>query len=192
MSVTTSEFENQLNGRLADMESWKRCEWCGSDESEKRIGPRSKLCDSCKEWKRKERLALEWQRENPDRVGKEDGFYYERCVQFAALCREEGHIYSWKETVTPFKLESELEFLTEKFLGRKDKISGTIINFGQFSDAQRRLMMYMLERIHKVWLQHQRRSFATDATVTKYLSGSRPLRYKQTTAKPTTSASANG
>jgi hypothetical protein len=54
------------------------------------------------------------------------------------------------------------------------------------------LMMYMLERIHKVWLQHQRRSFATDATVTKYLSGSRPLRYKQTTAKPTTSASANG
>lgn len=167
VSVTTPEFEQHLNGWLADAENWRRCEWCGCDDGQKRIGPRSKLCESCKEWRRKERIALEWKRNNPSPFSKEEGLYHEYCIQFAALCREEGQVHSWKEAVTSFKLESELEFLTELFLGKKDKISGTIIEFGQFSEAQRRLLMYLLERMHKVWLRHSRRSFAIQQVMHK-------------------------
>jgi len=171
MSVTTPEFEQHLTEWLARLPNWRRCEWCGGDDGQKRIGPRSKLCDSCKEWRRKERLVLNWQRQNPDLVGKEEGIYYERCIQYALLCREEGHVHSWEGPVTPLNLELELEFLTEQCFGKRDKISGTIIEFSQFSDAQRRLLMYLFERMHKVWLQHNRRNFATDAAVSKYLSG---------------------
>ncbi|MFZ1085054.1 MAG: hypothetical protein WAN35_08830 [Terracidiphilus sp.] len=176
MSITTLEFEQHLNGWLAGIENWRRCEWCGCDDGQKRIGPRSKLCDSCKEWRRKERLALKWQQENPNCIGKEEGIHYEYCIQFANLCREEGHIQSWKGPITAIELESELEFLTEIFFGKKDKIGGTIIEFKQFSDAQRRLLMYIFRRMHKVWLQHSRRNFAIDAAVAKYLLGNQPDR----------------
>lgn len=114
---------------------------------------------------------MNWQQQNPDLVGKEEGIYYERCIQYALLCREEGHVHSWEGSITPLNLELEFEFLTEQCFGRRDKISGTIIEFSQSSDAQRRLLMYLFERVHKVWLQHNRRNFATDAAVSKYLSG---------------------
>jgi hypothetical protein len=160
MSVTTLEFEQHLNGWLAEMENWRRCEWCGCDDGQKRIGPRSKLCDSCKEWRRKDRLAAEWKQVNPDPFGQEDGIHYEYCIQFAALCREEGRIHSWEGPVTALELELELEFLSEQFFGKKDKVAGTVVEFKQFSDAQRRLLMYLFERMHKVWLRHSRRTFA--------------------------------
>ena len=151
------------------MESWKRCEWCGCDDGQKRIGPRSKLCDSCKEWRRKERLALEWQQENPDRVGKEEGIYYEYCIQFANLCREEGHQNSWKGPISPLKLEWTLQDLTHKILGKG--VFGSTVLFGKFSDAQRRLLMYMIEGMTKTNLRHHRSGYAMDAAITKYLSG---------------------
>jgi hypothetical protein len=160
MPVTTLEFEEHLNCLLTRMENWKRCEWCGCQEDQRRIGARSKLCDRCKKWRRKEQLALEWQRNNADLVGKEAGFYYEYCVQFANLCREEGAIHSWKGPIASLELETELEFLTEQFFGEKGKIGGTILTFGQFSDAQRRLLMYLFQRMHNVWLQHRRHDFA--------------------------------
>ena len=164
MSVTTSEFEEHLNCLLTTREGWKRCEWCGCQEDQRHIDPRSKLCDRCKKWSRKEQLALESQRNNPDLVGKEAGLHYEYWIQFANLCREEGQIHSWKGPVTSLELETELEFLTEQFFGKKDKIGGTILTFGQFSDAQRRLLMCLFERMHKIWLQHKRPDFAWENT----------------------------
>ena len=169
MSVTTLEFEEHLNCLLTRMENWKRCNWCGCQEDQRHIGPRSKLCDRCKKWSRKEQLALEWQRNNSDLVGKEAGLHYEYCIQFANLCREEGQIYSWKGPTTSLQLETSLEFLTEQFFGKKDKIGGTILTFGQFSDAQRRLLMYLFQRMRNVWLQHRRHDFAWDKTMRAYM-----------------------
>jgi hypothetical protein len=80
-------------------------------------------------------------------VGKEEGFYYEYCIQFAALCREEGQIHSWRGPITPLQLEWHLRSLTEPSLGKG--VFGSTIEFGQFSDAQRRLLMYMLEQMTK-------------------------------------------
>jgi hypothetical protein len=168
MLVTTLDFEQHLNTWLAGIEHWKRCEWCGCDDSQKRIGPRSKLCDSCKAWKRKERLALKWQQENPGLVKTQEGIYPEYCIQFAVLCREEGHISSWKGPVTPLKLEWEFQGFTEQFLGKG--IFANTIHFAQFSNAQRRLLMYMLEEMTKARLRRRRRSFAIDAAVAKHLS----------------------
>lgn len=170
MSVTTSKFEQHLNGLLRNMEDWKRCEWCGCQEDQRYIGPRSKLCDRCKRWRRKEQLALEWQRRNPDLVGKKAGLPYNYDIQFASLCRDEGQIHSWKGPITPLQLEAELEFLTEQFFGKKDRLGGTVITFGQFSDAQRRLLMYVFQRMHNVWLQHRRHDFALSQTLELFLS----------------------
>ena len=168
MSVTTLEFEEHLNCMLATMEDRKRCEWCGCQDDQRRIGPRSKLCDRCKKWSRKEQIALEWQRNNSDLIGKEAGIYYEYCIQFANLCREEGQIISWKGPITSRELETELEFLTEQFWGKKDRIGGTSLLFGQFSDAQCRLLMYLFQRMHNVWLQHKRQVFAWENTNEKF------------------------
>jgi hypothetical protein len=169
MSVTTTEFEQYLNGWLSEIENWKRCEWCGCDDGQKRIGPRSKLCSSCKEWRRRERLALKWQEENPESARKHEGIPYEYCIQFATMCREEGHINTWTGPITPLNLEWRLQDLTEQFLGRG--VFGNTVHFGKFSDAQRRLLMYMIEGMAKARLRHRRRNFAIDAAVTKYLSG---------------------
>lgn len=168
MSVTTTEFEEHLNCLLTQMESRRRCEWCGCQDDKRRIGPRSRLCNRCKTWRRKEQLALQWQRDNPDLVGKEAGNHHEYCIQFANLCREEGQIISWKGPVTALELEAELEFLTEQFFGKKDKISGEISKFKQFSDAQRRLLMYLFQEMHNVWLQHKRSDFAREKTLEKF------------------------
>jgi hypothetical protein len=168
MSITTSEFERNLSEWLAERAKFRRCEWCGCDDCQRHIGPRSKLCDSCKEWRRKERLALDWQQQNPDRAGKEEGIYYEYCVQFAATCREEGHIRFWEAPVTAIRLEWELESLTQKLFGKKDTIHSTETEFKNFSDAQRRLLMYLLEQILKIWLQHRRSTFATERALMKW------------------------
>jgi hypothetical protein len=114
---------------------------------------------------------LKWQKENPDRIYTEDGIPYERCIQFATLCREEGRVHAWQGPVTALELELELEFLTEKFFGKRDKIGGTIVEFKQFSGAQRRLLMYIFDMVHKVWLRHKRATFSADAAVTRHLSG---------------------
>ncbi len=159
MAITTPEFEEGLNDFLTRMENWKRCEWCGDDE--RHIGPRSKLCDSCKEWRRKERRAIEWKRKFPNRVNHEEGLYYEYCIQFAALCRAEGTLHSWDGPISPLDLESELVALTERFLGESIFGSSTFY-FGQFSSAQRRLLKYMFQRMTKVWLRHHRRGFAIE------------------------------
>jgi hypothetical protein len=100
-------------------------------------------------------------------VGKEEGFYYEYCIQYAALCREEGQIHSWRGTITPLQLEWHLQSLTESSLGKG--VFGSTIDFGQFSDAQRRLLMYMLEQMTKARLRHRRRGFASDAMLKKHL-----------------------
>src|SRR5258707_693202 len=105
MTMTTSEFEQRLNRYLESMESRKRCEWCGDDR--RHIGPRSKLCDTCKEWRRRERRAIEWKREFPNRVDHEEGLHYEYCIQYAALCREEGTLRSWEGPISPLNLEWE-------------------------------------------------------------------------------------
>ncbi len=163
MAITTPEFEQRLDRFLADMVNRKRCEWCGDDE--RRIGPRSKLCDSCKEWRRRERRAIEWKRKFPNRVGQE-GVYYEYRIQCAALCRAEGTLHSWDGPISPLDLEWELEALTERFLG-EDVFGGTALYFEQYSPAQRRLLKYIFQRMTKVWLRHHRRGFAMEAAMNK-------------------------
>jgi hypothetical protein len=168
MSVTISEFEEDSNWVLTSMEEQERCKWCGCTDDQRFIDPRSKLCRRCKKWSREERLALEWQRNNPHLVRKEDGLRYEYCIQFAKLCREEGQIHSWKGPITPLQLETELEVLTEQFFGKKDKIGHSLVTFAQFSSTQRRLLMYLLERMHIVSLQHRRRDIAWQLTLKEF------------------------
>lgn len=163
MAITNLESEERLNGFLQRMENRNRCEWCGDDE--RHIGPRSKLCDSCKEWRRRERRALEWKREFPNRVD-EEGLRYEYWIQYAALCRAEGTLHSWDGPISPLDLEWELEALTERFLG-ESIFGSTTFYFGQFSAAQRRLLKYMFQRMTKVWLRHHRRSFAIEEVMNK-------------------------
>lgn len=163
MAITTSEFEQRLSDFLIRMENRKRCEWCGDDE--RHIGPRSKLSDNCKEWRRKEQRALEWKRKAPDRVD-EEVHRYEYWIQYAALCREEGMLHSWNRPISPLDLDRELEALTERFLGEKG-FGSTTFYFGQFSAAQRRLLKYMFQRMTNVWLRHHRRGFAIERVMDK-------------------------
>jgi|SRR5208282_346871 len=156
MAITTVESEERLNHYLASMENWKRCEWCGDDE--RRIGPRSKLCNSCKKCGRRERRAIEWKRKFPNRVGQES-VQNEYCIQYAALCRAEGTLHSWDGPISPLDLEWELDALTKRFLG-ESIFGGATSYFGLFSPAQRRLLKYMFQRMTKVWLRHHRRGFA--------------------------------
>ena len=174
MAITTSEFEQSLNDLLTRMENRKRCEWCGDDE--RHIGPRSTLCDTCKEWRRRERRAVEWKQKFPNRVGHEEGLHYEYYIQYAALCREEGTLRSWEGPISPLNLEWELEALTERFLG-ENIFGSTTFYFGQFSSAQRRLLMYMFLRMTKVWLRHHRRGFAIEKVM--YKAFPRPRRSRE-------------
>lgn len=159
MAITTSEFEQRLTDLLTKMENQKRCEWCG-DEG-RHIGPRSKLCDCCKGWRRKERRAIEWKRKFPNRVDHEEGRRYEYWIQYAALCREEGKLHSWDSPISPLDLDGELECLTERLLG-ESIFGSTTFYFAQFSSAQRRLLKYMFQRMTKVWLRHHRKRFAIE------------------------------
>jgi hypothetical protein len=170
MAITTSEFEQRLERFLASMENRKRCEWCG--DHERRIGPRSKLCDSCKEWRRRELRAIEWKRKSPNRVDQE-GLYHEYHIQYAVLCRAEGTLHSWDGPISPLDLEGELEALTERFLG-ENIFGGTTLYFGQFSPAQRRLLKYIFQRMTRVWLRHHRRGFAIDEAVNRTSPRTRP------------------
>jgi len=172
MAITTVEFEERLDHFLSTMENQKRCEWCGDDE--RHIGPRSKLCDNCKRWRRREQRAIEWKRKFPNRVDQ-GALYYEYCIQFAALRRAEGTLHSWDGPISPLDLEWELEALTERFLG-ENIFGSTTLYFGQFSSTQRRLLKYMFQRITKVWLRHHRRGFAIEAAVNKAFPRTRPFR----------------
>ena len=82
MAVTTPEFEKHLSSLLAEREKWRRCAWCGWDDGRRRMGLRDKLCNRCKEWRRKENLALKWQGKNPRRLGSDEGLrVYEYAIQ---------------------------------------------------------------------------------------------------------------
>jgi hypothetical protein len=165
MAITTSEFEQSLNDFLTRMENSKRCEWCGDDD--RHMGPRSKLCNSCKEWRRRERRALEWKRKFPNRVDEESLRRYEYPIQYAALCRAAGTLHSWDGPISPLDLEREIEALTKRFLGESVFGSSATFLFAQFSPAQRRLLKYMFQGITNVWLRHHRQGFATDEVMNK-------------------------
>jgi hypothetical protein len=88
-------------------------------------------------------------------------------VEYAALCREESHICSWKGPITPLSLEWELKSISERFCG-EDVFGHTTHYFEQFSEAQRRLLMFLFEELTKVWIRHRRQSFAIDNVVKKH------------------------
>jgi len=167
MAITTEEFEQQLNDLLTRMEDWPRCEWCGCDGRQRRTSTRSELCDSCKEWRRRERRAEEWIRAHPDNAGTEQYMRVEYNSEYATLCREEGQICSWKGPISPLDLEWELKSISERFCGENvsDHTTGY---FEQFSEAQRRLLMFLLEELTKAWVRHRRRSFAIDNVMRKH------------------------
>jgi len=159
MSITTDDFEQRLNDLLTRMEEWERCEWCGCDCRQRRIIANSKLCNSCKEWKQREIRAKEWIREHPDRIGTEQYMRVEYQIQYATLCREEGQLCSWKGPIDSLRLERELQLISERFCG-EDIFGDTTLYFEQFSDGQRRLLMFLFQELTKVWVRNRRRSFA--------------------------------
>jgi hypothetical protein len=167
MAITTEEFEQQLNDLLTRMEDWKRCEWCGCDDRQKRTAANSKLCNSCKEWKRREHHAEKWIREHSDRTGAEEYMRAEYDIQYATLCREEGQICSWQGPITPLNLEWELQSISKQFCG-EDVFGHTTLYFEQFSGAQKRMLMYLFEELTKVWIRNRRRSFAIDNVMKKH------------------------
>jgi len=168
-SVTTPEFEEHLSSLLAAIENQEACTWCGRPSDEVLIDLSTRLCKRCQRWNREEIASLQWQQNNPDLKRKERGVPYELAIQFAQLCREEGQFQSWKGPVTNCQLEDELETLTERLLGERDKLVDTRIIFAQFSDAQRRLLMYLLRRTNLRWIQHRRLDFARDRTRKEFL-----------------------
>ena len=173
MGITTEEFEQRLNDLLAKMEDWERCEWCGCDPLQRRITAKSRLCNSCKQWKRRELKAEKSIREHPDRVVEHEFMGADYDIEYAALCREEGHICSWKGPVTPLKLEMAIESISERLCG-EDIFHGTIFYFEHFSEAQRRLLMFLFEELTKVWVRNRRRPFAIDRVLNKVFPQNRP------------------
>lgn len=170
MAIATEEFEQELNDLLTKMEGWQRCEWCGCDGRQRRAtAVKSNLCDSCREWKLRERDAEEWIRAHPDGAGTEQYMRVEYNTQFAALCREEGQICSWKGPITPLNLEWELKSISERFCG-EDVFGHTTYYFEKFSEAQRRLLMFLFEELTKVWVRHRRQSFAVENVMKKHFS----------------------
>jgi hypothetical protein len=166
MAITTEEFEQQLNDLLAKMENWSRCEWCGCDGRQRRATANSSLCNSCKEWKRREQRAEAWLKEHQELTKTEQYMRVEYNVEYAALCREEGQIARWKGPVTLLDLEWELKSISERFCG-EDVFGGTTLHFGQFSPAQRRLLMSLFEELTKVWVRNRRQGFAIDRVMQK-------------------------
>ncbi len=88
-------------------------------------------------------------------------------IEYAALCRQEGRICALKRYVEPFDLESELRLISERFCG-EDIFGHTTYYFEHFSEAQRRLLMFLLKELTKVWVRHRRRSFAIDNVMKKH------------------------
>ena len=168
MAITTDEFEQRLNDLLIRMEDWSRCEWCGCDARQRRAAAKSKLCNSCKEWRRKERRAEEWITLHPERARTEEHMGVEYDIEYAALCREEGRICSWTGPITPLNLETELRLISERFCG-EDVFGENVFLFEQFSEAQRRLLMFLFEELTKVWVRHRRQSFAIERVMKKRL-----------------------
>jgi hypothetical protein len=82
-------------------------------------------------------------------------------VEYAALCRGEGQICSWKGPISPLNLEWELKSFSERFCG-EDVFGHTTLYFEQFSETQRRLLMFLFEELTKVWVRHRRQSFAIE------------------------------
>ena len=167
MQITTDEFEEQLNDLLTRMEHWQRCEWCGCDPLQRRISAKSGLCNSCKEWKREERRAEQWMKDHPDRCGTEESMHVEYRIQYAALCRGEGQIASWKWPVSSLDLDRELESISERFSGQ-NVFGDTTLYFAQFSAAQRRILMFLFLELTKAWVRHRRRGFAIDNMMDKF------------------------
>ncbi len=166
MAITTDEFEQRLNDLLTNMESWDRCAWCGCNPRQRRITVNSKLCNSCEEWKRKERRAQEWLKKHTELKGPEPYMHVEYDLEYATLCREEGQIGAWKGPVTPLRLESELRTISERFAGEDVFGEGTLY-VSQFSPAQRRLLMFLFEELTKVWVRNRRRRFAIERVMKK-------------------------
>ena len=164
MAASTLESEQRLSHMLVIIENRKRCEWCGDDR--RQIGPRSKLCASCKDWRRRERQAIEWKRKFPSRADHK-AFYHEYCIQFASLCRKEGETPSWSDPVSTLDLERELDILTEHIFGG-NIFGATTPYFGHFNPAQRRLLWFFFRRMTKTWARQRRRGFAIEAAVTKF------------------------
>jgi len=162
MAITTSESEKHVEEFLETIASRKRCEWCGDDQ--KSIGPRSSLCQVCKTWKRRERRAL--QRQNASNNDLQANLYAQYEIEFARFCGEEGQIKAWQGPVSALDLEWELQSVAERFLGERLFGSATSY-FAQFSPDQRRLLMYIFQRMTKAWLRHHRRDFARDAAFKK-------------------------
>jgi hypothetical protein len=167
MAVTTDEFEHQLNDLLTKMEDWPRCPWCGCDARQRRTTSDSALCNSCKNWRRREQRAAEWLEAHPGRARTEQSLRIESDIEYAALCREEGQIATWKGPVTPLRLESELRTISERFAGEDVFGEGTLY-FNQFSPAQRRLLLFLLEELTKVWVRHRRKRFAIKRVMEKH------------------------
>jgi hypothetical protein len=166
MAITTDEFEQRLNDLLTEMEDWPRCEWCGCDGRQRRTMANSRLCNSCKEWKRRESHAEKWLKEHPDLEGTERYMRVEYNIQYASLCRKEGQLCSWKGPITPLNLELELKSISERFCG-EDIFGDMILYFEQFSEGQKRLLMFLFTELTKVWIRHRRQSFAIDNVMRK-------------------------
>jgi hypothetical protein len=166
MAITTEEFEQRLKDLLTKMECWPRCKWCGCNDRQRRTADKSKLCNACKEWDRRERRAEEWIQQHPESQSTEQYMRVEYNVEYAALCREEGQICSWKGPITPLNLEWELKSISERFCG-EDVFGHTTLYFEQFSETQRRLLMFLFEELTKVWVRHRRQSFAIERVMQK-------------------------
>jgi hypothetical protein len=162
MAITTEEFEQRLSDLLVRMESWQRCQWCGCDPRQRRATAKSELCNSCKDWKRKEQNANMVLQEHPEGRGKQRYFWTEYNIEYAALCREEGGISTWKDSTTPLQLEWKLRSISEWLSGEDVFGESTLYHFEQFSPMQRRLLMFLFDELTKVYVRNRRRRFAID------------------------------
>ena len=100
---------------------------------------------------------------HPNLAGTEQYRRFEYDIQYAALCREEGQLCSWKGPITALNLELELKSISEQFCG--ENVFGHTYLFEQFSSAQQRLLMFLFRELTKAWIRHRRRSFAIDRVI---------------------------
>ncbi len=171
MAITTEEFEQRLNDLLTNMESRPHCEWCGCNGYQRRTAVNSKLCNACKEWKRRERRAVNWIAEHPELAGTLQYRHFECEIESARRCRQEGRICKWKKFVTDLDLERELKTISERLCGEDVFGIGTTLYFEHLSKAQRRLLMFLFQELTKVWVRQRRRSIAIDNVALKYFPG---------------------
>jgi hypothetical protein len=162
MAVTTAEFESALEHFLGQISAGGRCGWCR--DRERSVRPGSDLCETCKGWNRRERNAL---KERGDASLSDDRrFHLQYEIEFARLCQEEGQVEDLKGYVSALELEWELREISKRFLS-EDLFNGAVDYFRYFSPAQRRLLMFLLRRMTKMWLRHHRRGLAIEAAIEK-------------------------